>query len=62
MVLLSASWFVNDGYRKDRCEICGGSGDEPDEYNVWPGHLAFLAEANKRIAEWGRLKPRRPTT
>lgn len=56
-VLLLNSWFTADGYRRERCGICGGSGVNPPGYTQWPGHAQFLAEAHARIAKWGGMKP-----
>lgn len=57
-VLLLKSWFVTDGYRRERCGICGGSGVNPPGYKQFPGHGAFLRKANARIREWGGLQPK----
>ena len=59
-VLLLRSWLIADGYRRERCGICGGSGVNPDGYKQWPGHARFLRRANERIARWGGLRPITP--
>lgn len=55
--LLLCTMFVQDGYRRERCGICSGSGINPPNYRAWPGHLKFLKKANARILKWGGLKP-----
>lgn len=56
-VLLMNSWFTQDGYRRERCAICNGTGINPKNYQDWGGGLAFQRRALARTAEWGRLAP-----
>lgn len=52
-VLLMNSWFVTDGYRRERCGICGGTGESA----YLPPDVAYQRIARERVAEWGALKP-----
>lgn len=56
-VLLNQSWFLTDGFRKERCGACDGTGINPDGYRDWGGMLAFQRRNRKLIAEWGGLRP-----
>ena len=57
-VLLMNSWFTSDGYRREQCGICAGSGVNPPGYTAWPGDDAFRKRALANIKAWGGLVPR----
>lgn len=56
-VLILNSWFVADGYRRERCDICAGTGINPAGFTAPPEHVAFMKRAKARIRQWGGLKP-----
>lgn len=53
--LVSNSWIVSDGYRRERCGVCGGSGINPPGYTAWAGNAAFQKQARENISKWGGL-------
>ena len=56
-VLLENSWFVDDGYRRERCAVCAGSGFDTSGYQPPQGHAEYLKTANARIKLWKALRP-----
>ena len=43
--ILNRSWFQSDGYRRERCGICSGSGS-----SSFKGDATFVKEQAKRRA------------
>ena len=59
-VPLMKSWFLADGFRRNRCGVCSGTGINPPGFHADREHRAFLAHADEHIAAWGGLSPPRP--
>lgn len=57
-VFCANSWFLEDGYRRERCGICSGTGKTTSSARPWPSHTKFQKRARARVAEWGGLKPK----
>jgi hypothetical protein len=55
-VLLLNSHFTEDGYRRERCAICEGTGRS--KYKPDTEWVRFQARAARQVEEWGGLKPR----
>lgn len=49
------SAFTADGYRRERCGICAGSGQSTYRDSDW--YARFQAKARAQVAEWGGLTP-----
>lgn len=54
-LLLMKSWFLNDGYRRERCGICAGSGES--SYRVPAEEARHQKECRERVKLWGGLVP-----
>jgi len=54
-LLLLNSWFVIDGYRYERCGICGGSGES--SYKPENEAVRFQKAARSNVEQWGARKP-----
>ena len=52
------SWFTQDGYRRERCGICAGTGQTISTYRFDPSYIRFQERARAHVAAWGGLKPK----
>lgn len=56
--LLMNSWFYTDGFRREGCHTCQGSGVNPPGYAGWPEAIKAQRRFVALVKEWGgRLKP-----
>lgn len=56
--LLMNSMFVADGFRRERCHVCLGTGEHPFKSDrEW---TAFQAKARSCVKHWGGLRPPAP--
>lgn len=49
------SGYVTDGYRRERCGICAGSGESA--FQPEAGYFRFQKSARERVGEWGAMAP-----
>lgn len=61
-ILCGRSWFITDGYRREKCHLCGGSGEiKRRSVNKRGRFLRGWIQAQERfrgrVAEWRGLKP-----
>ena len=54
-IVCANSWIIVDGYRRERCGICAGTG--VSGYRPDPAYVRWQRAAKARIAEWGAMSP-----
>lgn len=57
VLLYANSHMTADGYRRQKCATCAGSGINPPGFTANGAFAHFQRVALARVAEWGGLKP-----